>query len=50
MDISENRSTRTARTKPEDALPVYQWLDITPPSSETAREPEGDQEPEAPSA
>jgi hypothetical protein len=33
---------------PEDALPVYQWLGISAPSSQTSREAEVE-EPEAPS-
>jgi len=32
---------------PQDALPVYQWLGITPGSSETSREPDADEEPDA---
>lgn len=39
-------STSTHEDVPEGALPVYEWLGINPPPSETPREPEVE-EPEA---
>lgn len=35
---------------PQDALPVYQWLGISPRSSETSPEPQADEAPETPGA
>ena len=42
MNIARDRSTRAAETKSEDVLPVYQWLGIDTPSSESDQEPEGE--------
>jgi hypothetical protein len=37
---SEDEARGLSADGPEDALPVYRWLGISPPSSEASREPE----------